>query len=112
MAFINRGFDFQVAELAAARARFTERAQAGDPSAKIELPRIKARQRSLTRQSETRRITELQSEPERIRPGEVEFLVHALVVPAQDPGEEERFDAEIEAVAMDVAISWEERFGR
>ncbi len=108
--FINRGFDFQVAELAAARARFRERAQTGDPSAKIELPRIRTRQRSLTA-VRARRIAELQSEPERIRPGEVRFLVHALVVPAQDPGETERFDAEVEAVAMNVAISWEEGLG-
>ena len=110
LTFINRGFDFQAAELAAARARFTERAQAGDPSAVIELPRIRTRQRCLTA-IRARRIAELQSEPERVRPGEVEFLVHALVVPAQDPGEAERFDAEVEAVAMNVAISSEERLG-
>jgi len=41
----------------------------------------------------------------------VEFLVHALVVPVQDPGEADRFDAEVEAVAMNVAISSEERLG-
>ena len=110
LTFINRGFDFQAAELAAARARFTERAQAGDPSARIELPRIRTRQRSLTA-IRARRIAELQSEPERVRPGEVEFLVHALVVPAQDPGEAEHFDVEVEAIAMNVAISSEERLG-
>lgn len=110
MEFVNRGFDFQVAELAAARARFTERAQAGDPGATLELPRIKERQRSLSAIRE-RRVAELRSGPERVRPGAVEFLVHALVVPAQDPEETERFDAEVEAVAMNVATSWEESFG-
>ncbi len=110
LTFITRGFDFQAAELAAARARLTDRAQAGDPNARIELPRIRTRQRSLTA-TRARRIAELQSEPERVRPGEVEFLVHALVVPAQDPREAERFDADVEAVAMNVAISSEERLG-
>ena len=33
------------------------------------------------------------------------------MVPAQDPEEVERFDAEVEAVAMSVAASWEERLG-
>ena len=110
LTFINRGFDFQAAELAAARARFNERARAGDPDARIEHSKIRERQRSLTAARE-HRIAELRSESERIRPGEVKFLVHALVVPAQDPEEAERFDAEVEAVAMNVAISWEEGLG-
>ena len=110
LTFINRGFDFQTAELAAARARFNDRARAGDPGARIEHSKIRERQRSLTAVRE-RRIAELRSEPERVRPGEVEFLVHALVVPAQDPGEAERFDAAVETVAMNVAISWEEGLG-
>ena len=108
--FVNRGFDFQAAELAAARARFTDKARSGDPGARAELTRIKTRQRGLSA-VRARRLAELRSEPERVRPGEVEFLVHALVVPAQDPEEVERFDAEVEAVAVNVAASWEERLG-
>ena len=110
LTFINRGFDFQAAELAAARARFNERALAGDPGARIEHSKIRERQRGLTAIRE-RRIAELRSEPERVRPGAVELLVHALVVPAQVPEEAEGFDAEVEAVAMDVAVSWEEGLG-
>ena len=106
--FVNRGFGSQAAELAAARARFTHRARSGDPGARIELARIKARQRSLS-SVRARRLAELRSEPERVRPGRVELLVHALVVPAQEPEEVERFDAQVEAVAMNVATSWEER---
>ena len=110
LTFINRGFDFQAAELAAARARFNERARAGDPGARIEHSKIRERQRGLTAIRE-RRIAELRSEPERVRPGAVELLVHALVVPAQVPEEAEGFDAEVEAVAMDIAVSWEEGLG-
>ena len=110
LTFINRGFDFQAAELAAARAHFNERALAGDPGARIEHSKIRERQRDLTAVRE-RRIAVLQSELGRVRPGEVELLVHALVVPAQVPEEAERFDAEVEAIAMDVAISWEEGLG-
>ena len=108
--FVNRGFDFQAAELAAARARFTDRARSGDPGARAELTRIKTQQRGLTA-VRGRRLAELRSEPDQVRPGEVEFVVHALVVPAQNPEEVDRFDTEVEAVAMDVAASWEERLG-
>ncbi len=110
LTFINLGFDFQTAELAAARARFNERARAGDPVARIEHSKIRERQRGLTAVRE-RRIAELRSEPERVRPRAVELLVHALVVPAQVPEEAEGFDAEVESVAMDVAVSWEEGLG-
>ena len=108
--FVNRGFDFQAAELTAARARLTDKARSGDPGARIELARVKARQRGLTA-IRARRLAELRSEPERVRAGEFEFLVHALVVPAQDPEEVDRFDAEVEDVAMNIAASWEEHLG-
>ena len=108
--FVNKGFDFQAAELAAARARLTDKAKSGDPGARIELARVKARQRGLIA-IRTRRLAELRSEPERVRAGEFEFLVHALVVPAQDPEEVDRFDAEVEDVAMNIAASWEEHLG-
>ena len=108
--FVNRGFDFQAAELTAARAHLTDKARSGDPGAGIELARVKARQRGITA-ARASRLAEIRSEPERVRPGKFEFLVHALVVPAQDPEEVERFDAEVEEVAMSVAASWEERLG-
>ena len=41
----------------------------------------------------------------------MEFLVHALVVPARDHKEAERFDAEVEALAVQVAAAHEERSG-
>ena len=109
--FVNRGFDFQAAELAAARARLTALARADDRYAKGELSRVKERQRSLTA-SRTRRLAELRAEADHIRAGEVEFLIHALVVPAQDdPEEVQRYDADVEAIAVRVACAYEESFG-
>ena len=109
--FINRGFDFQAAELAAARARLTELARAADRHAKAELSRVKARQRSLSA-SRDRRLAELRAEADHIRAGEVEFLTHALVVPAQDdPEEAQRYDADVESIALRVARAYEESVG-
>ena len=110
MEFVNRGFDFQAAELAAARSRFNEKARAGDRYAQVELSKVKERQRSLTA-SRSRCLAELQAEPDLIQAGEVELLVHALVVPVQDSEEAERYDAEVEAVAIRVATAYEESFG-
>src|SRR5262249_22268556 len=45
--FVERGFDFQEAELAAARAKQAEKARAGNAAAQKELARIKEQQRHL-----------------------------------------------------------------
>ena len=108
--FVKRGFDFRAAELTAARQRLGEKARAGDRHANAELARVKERQRSLTT-DRNRALTALESEPDLIQAGEVELLAHALVVPAQDSGETERYDADVEAVAMEVTTAYEERFG-
>lgn len=110
MAFVNRGFDFQAAELAAVRSRLTQRARTGDRHANTELTRVKEQQRSLT-DLRNRRLAELQAEPDLIQAGEMEFLVHALVVPVQDTEETERYDADVEAIAVKVATAYEESFG-
>ena len=110
MAFVNRGFDFQAAELAAVRSRLTQRARTGDRHANTELSRVKEQQRSLT-DLRNRRLAELQAEPDLIQAGEMEFLVHALVVPVQDSEETERYDADVEAIAVKVATAYEESFG-
>ena len=110
MAFVSRGFDFQAAELAAARSRLTEIARTGDRRALGELARVKERQRGLTA-SRSRRLAELQAEPHLVQAGDVEVLVHALVVPGQDSEEAERYDADVEAIAMEVAAGYEASFG-
>ena len=107
---VNRGFDFQAAELAAARARLNQRARDGNRDAAAELGVIKERQRRLTA-SRNRCLDELRAEPECIRVGEVEILVHALVVPVQGADELERYDADVEAIAVEVATAYEESLG-
>ena len=108
--FVNRGFGFQAAELAAARSHLSKMARDGNRRAQGELAKVKERQRSLTA-SRNHRLAELQAEPNLIQAGEIEFLVHALVVPTQDSEEAERYDADVEAIAVEVATDYEKRFG-
>ncbi len=88
----------------------TDKANGGDSHAKGELTKIKARQRALqARKAEA--IAVLQREPELIVPGEVTFLAHALVVPSSDPEDAQRYDANVEAIAMQVVRAYEEARG-
>ena len=107
---INRGFDFQAAELAAARSRLNQLVRDGNRDAGAELAAVKGRQRRLTA-SRDRCLAELRAEPELIQVGEVEMLVHALVVPVQGTEELERYDADVEAIAVEVATAYEESLG-
>ncbi len=70
--FIEHGFTYQAAELAQARARLTDKANAGDPRAKGELTKIKARQKSLQARKNDA-LAVLHREPELVAPGEVTF---------------------------------------
>ena len=108
--FVNRGFDFQAAEFAARRVHFARQARSGDSFARGELAKVRERQRSLT-SARNRRVAELKSEPDRVQAGEVKFLAHALAVPSQDSEDVERFDTEVESIAMKVAAAYEDRFG-
>ena len=107
MGFVARGFDYQAAELAAARSHLNARAREGDQRATEELARVRERQRSQAA-IRTKHLDMMRAEPDTIRPGGVEFLVHALVVPSQDPEEMELYYAEVESVAVRVASSYEE----
>ena len=108
--FIARGFDYQDAELAAARSKQREKAATGDARAKGELTRIKDRQRSLDSRREEA-LGAVRAEPGLIAPGEVTFLAHALVVPTDDPEDREVYDEAVEEAAMKVASVFEERRG-
>jgi superfamily II DNA or RNA helicase/DNA-binding XRE family transcriptional regulator len=108
--FVARGFRYQDAELAGARVRLADRARAGDGRAAAELARVKERQRALAlRRQEA--LARLEGEPELVAPGEVRFIAHALVVPSDEPADRERYDAEVEAIAMRVARAHEEARG-
>ncbi|MHC1732928.1 MAG: helicase-related protein [Bacteroidales bacterium] len=108
--FLKRGYAFQEAELAAARARYTEKANSGEPNAKGELTRIKERQRALASQRDAA-IATLHREPELIAFNPITFLAHALVVPSSDPADIKHRDDRIEAIGMRVAIAYEEANG-
>ena len=105
--FILRGFDFQEAEFAAARAKQSEKSRAGNVTAQKELGRIKDQQRGLAaRRQETLNV--VRREPELIAARSVEFLAHALVVPSSDPADREQYDAKTEQVAISLAWAFEE----
>lgn len=108
--FIERGFAYQAAELAEARSRLSEKASAGNPHAKGELTKIKARQRAVQARKDEG-LAVLRREPELIIPGETTFLAHALVVPSSDPEDQKRYDANVEAIAMQVVRAYEEASG-
>lgn len=105
--FLRRGYAYQDAELAARRSKVSEKARAGDARAKGELTRIKDRQRALDAEREAA-IAVIQREPTLIAAGPVEWIAHALVVPSDDPEERRRHDADVEAIAMRVAATYEE----
>ena len=109
-AFLEQSFTYQAAELAQARARLTDKANAGDTRARGELTRIKARQKGLLKRKEGA-LTVLRHAPDLLLPGEVTFLAHALVVPSSDPEDRKRYDANVEAIAMYRARAHEEARG-
>jgi len=53
----------------------------------------------------------LKREPDLIAVEDIRFLVHALVLPSDDAEDQKRFDAEVEAIAMKVAMAYEEAAG-
>jgi hypothetical protein len=107
---VRRGFDFQEAELVAARQNLSERVRGGYAAATKALKDIKDQQRSLT-QRRTMALATIRREPELIAPGHLTFLAHALIVPSSNPDDLERHDAAVEQVAMDLARAYEEAAG-
>jgi len=108
--FVKRGFDFQEAELAVARAKLSQRAREGNKAAAQHLSEIREQQRALSRRRD-RALAILRREPELIVPGEVEFIAHALIVPSTDQADIERHQAHVEQIAMDLVRAFEEAAG-
>ena len=108
--YLRLAFDYQESELAAARKRFTEKARDGNRAAHAELERIKAQQRGLA-QRRDQALLQARREVELIQPGRVEILASALVQPSTDPEDIEARDAEVERIAMEVAIAFESAQG-
>lgn len=108
--FVRRGFDYQDAELAAARSRHTEKARAGDAAAGKEVAEIREHQRGIATQRDAA-IARMRRAPELIDVGHVAFLAHALVVPSSRPEDRKHRDDAIEAIAMQFAIVHEQASG-
>ena len=105
---IGIGFDLRAADLAARRAKLAGRAAGTDTH--DELQAVKDEQRALS--TERRDVlARTDAAPERIAPGEVRFLAHALVVPARDSDALERYDARVEETAVRIAAGWERERG-
>lgn len=103
---LKRAFDYQESELAAARKRYSDKAREGNRAASVELERIKQQQRTVA-ERRTQALLQARREVELIQPGTVEILATALVQPSQDPEDIKARDAEVERIAMDVAIAFE-----
>ena len=102
------GFDYRAADLAARRVKLAR--NAAGPEDGEALDAVKREQRALS-DKKARALAALEGAPERIASGGLRFLVHALVVPAADPGEVERYDARVEEIALRIAIAWERERG-
>ena len=108
--FIQRGFDYQEAELANARTRHAEKAKTGSRKAIEALEEVKRQQRQLAGRRENALMV-LRREPELIVPGMVTFVAHALVVPSSAQVDIEQHEANVEMVAMKIAQVFEEADG-
>lgn len=104
--YLQRAFDYQESELAAARKRYTEKAREGNRAAQAELERIKQQQRGLA-ERRGQALLQARREVELIQPGAVEILGTALIQPSQAPEDIKVRDAEVERIAMEVAIAYE-----
>ena len=105
-----RGFNFRQAELAARRKKLRERVEAGDRKAELELEDVKREQERVEAEA-SRAASRLEREADLIAASDVVFLAHAFVAPSVDPEERSRHDARVEALAMSVAIRYEEDLG-
>ncbi len=108
--FIRRGFDYQELELAAARAKHSEKARTGNRKAIEALEDVKRQQRELAGRRDNA-LAVLWREPELIVPGSIIFVAHALVVASSDPVDREQHDVNVEIAAMKVAQAYEEAAG-
>ena len=105
---IGVGFDLRAADLAGRRSKLA--AGAGSAETHDELQAVKQEQRALS--TERRQVlARADAAPERIAPGEVRFIAHALVVPARASGALERYDARVEEIAVRIAAAWERERG-
>jgi superfamily II DNA or RNA helicase len=104
---VKAGFNRQDAELLRARNRLRAAAQEGRKQAAEQLELVKIRHSALSKVREGR-LAAIRAEPSQVVLGPVRFIAHALIVPSLDAEDAMRFDAEVEAVAVKLAMAHEE----
>ena len=110
ISFLETGFNFREAELATMRIVLTQKVRDGQRWAEKDLQDVRDQQRELAGRRQ-RAIAVIQREPELISLASVHFIAHALVVPSVSDEDKERYDIEVEKVAMALAIAHEEAAG-
>ena len=104
---VKAGFNRQDAELLRARNRLRAAVQEGRKQAAEQLELVKTRHSALSKAREAR-LAAIRAEPGQVVLGSVRFIAHALIIPSTDAEDAMRFDAEVEAVAVKLAIAHEE----
>lgn len=108
--FLIQGFDALDAELAASRARLSEKARQGSAMARNALDRVKEQQHAAADRRASA-IAALHAEPELVAVGPTRIVASALILPSTDPEDRRHHDANVDAVAMQVARAFEEAQG-
>lgn len=104
---LRQGFAFENAELSRARKELVARKKAGE-DVEEELALVMSRIAAI----EKRKRTEIgRAQSESVAPGEVHFIAHALLLPANPASGAEISIPNIEELAMRVAASYESQFG-
>ena len=110
LSLINRGYAYQEAELAAARAKLVVKSRQGNKQAAHALEGVK-KQQGLLKGRRDEIMALFKRTPELVFPGEVSFIAHALVLPSFSEMDRERHQAKVELIAMRVARAFEEAHG-
>lgn len=111
IALVKAGFNRQESDILRARNRLRQAAQEGKKQAAVQLELVKARHSAISKLREDR-VAAIAAEPGQITLGRVRFIAHTMIVPSIDPDDAKRFDAQVEAVAVKLAIAHEERARR
>ena len=108
--WIALGYDYKEADLIAKRARVSRQARAGHAQAAAKLTSIKNEQLRLAADKKDH-LRQLEIEPSLVAAGGAEMVAHALILPTSDPEERERYNVQVEEIAMRVARAHEEESG-
>lgn len=101
-----RGFDYQMADLAAKRSDLARRIRLGEEGLVNELEEVK-RQQEQMESEKARTLLYEQRRPDLIDIVKMERIALALVVPDPTPEAREAYDKDIEAIAMRIARNFE-----